>query len=660
MKKLFTILALTWLTNGWAQNGCSFLCNMDFELNPGGTNVQLMNQSLIPCWGTTATDGIIEYWYTGTLGTPAYSGNYFIELNAYQVSTLYQNFTPVPSSTVQISFAHRGRAGLDVMSVSIGPVGGPYTQLGTYSDDETAWGYYSVNFTFPPLISGPYSLRFNSISAAGGNPAIGNFLDAISVNFPSPQLNAVITNPSCSSSSDGSINLNINGGLPPYNIVWQAPIISNASTINNLASGTYSVEVTDSNGCQITENFSLIGQGQTSNVTLNESICQGSTYSFYGSSYNQNGTYTHFINSAVGCDTLVTLNLQVSPVLNTVSNVTACETYVINGQTLSQSGTYTVNLNSILGCDSSVTLNLTLNSNFEQNQNVISCGPYTWPINGLSYSQSGTFSQNYTSIQGCDSTYWLNLTVHPEYNNQINVTICENQTYVLDGNPYTEEGIYQVPLQSVFGCDSMITLSVDVEEGNEIINTTICGSQTYLFNGVAYGAGNHQIPYTSANGCSIVANLQITQVSGYEIIRFDTICSGQSIEIGNQQFGESGTYQVNLQTSQGCDSVIILNLFVKPNSDAIFYPNVFTPNGDNLNDFYSVSAKNEEISYFEFYVYNRWGNLIFKTQDPLFEWEGNYLNKSVSQGVYFFVAFYKIKCTGDFIHESKGTLTVLK
>lgn len=173
---------------GWSQcsgqnNNCNPLCNGDFEdsmvVSPG--NYLLVHQNRVPSWKTTEPDSIIEVWGSGFLGVPAYSGNQFIELNAYAPATIYQDFQAVPGSTLTISFAHRGRDGVDVMSVSIGPVNGPFTTLGVFSNGNSSWSYDSLLYKLPVNGLTGYSIRFSSISAAGGNPAIGNFLDAVSI-----------------------------------------------------------------------------------------------------------------------------------------------------------------------------------------------------------------------------------------------------------------------------------------------------------------------------------------------------------------------------------------------------------------------------------------------------------------------------------------------
>ncbi len=305
---------------------CDLLCNPDFEDNQVTTpgNFTLVNQNSISCWNTTATDGIIEVWGTGFNGVPAYSGNQFLELNANQVSTLYQDFQAAPGSTVQVSFAHRGRSGVDVMSVSIGPVGGPYTNLGTFSTGNTAWNYYTVSYTFPLIPQFNYSLRFNSVSAAGGNPAVGNFLDAITITMPQIDVAVSSVNPNCPTSTNGSISLNISGGTPPLSIAWSAPLTDTTAQVSSLGVGDYIFTVTDLYGCEATDTVSLTPQGQPALTTLTRSICSGEVYTRpNGQTATTTGIYNDTLQTVFGCDSVIVTNLNVTTIPLQTNNDTA-------------------------------------------------------------------------------------------------------------------------------------------------------------------------------------------------------------------------------------------------------------------------------------------------------------------------------------------------
>ena len=146
------------------------------------SNIQI-DASNVPGWNTTATDNRIEIWSSGFsggsgAGVQAYSGNQFAELNATQVSDLYQDICTPCSRTIHWEFAHRGREGVDVANLEAGPLGGPYKVLKVATDGTTGWGFYSGTYVVP---AGQTKTRlyFRAVSTFGGNTTIGNFLDAV-------------------------------------------------------------------------------------------------------------------------------------------------------------------------------------------------------------------------------------------------------------------------------------------------------------------------------------------------------------------------------------------------------------------------------------------------------------------------------------------------
>lgn len=178
-KKLLIFLILFSSLHGRSQVS-NLICNGNFE-----TPVILSSPGMYPvtqlvCWQTTAPDQIIEIWQTGFYQVPSFSGNQHLEMNANFVSTIYQDFSVSPGSNLIISFAHRGRAGIDTINVEFGPVGGPYLNLGYFADDNTNWGYYTVT-TAVPNSGSWYSLRFNSVYATLQLASVGNFIDSVTV-----------------------------------------------------------------------------------------------------------------------------------------------------------------------------------------------------------------------------------------------------------------------------------------------------------------------------------------------------------------------------------------------------------------------------------------------------------------------------------------------
>ncbi|WP_432052563.1 DUF7507 domain-containing protein [Streptomyces xiamenensis] len=147
----------------------------NYEILPDASQTQAPKR--VPGWLTTASDHMVELWHTGFLGVPSADGAQFAELNANEVSTLYQDLPTTPGTTLYWRLQHRGRLGEDTMALDIGAPGATLEQ-GRFSDGKDAWGQYRGTYVVP---AGQTLTRFafRSLSAAGGNRGIGNFLDGI-------------------------------------------------------------------------------------------------------------------------------------------------------------------------------------------------------------------------------------------------------------------------------------------------------------------------------------------------------------------------------------------------------------------------------------------------------------------------------------------------
>lgn len=173
--------------------------NGGFE-EPGSTKgSKFFTQANVPGWSTTASDEKIEIWsYTGSSPFNVYphEGNNFAELNATQVSTLYQEMSfNGAGGTLSWSVRHRGRSGVDVANVSIGPSLAEVVVQETMSDGTSAWGYYSGTYAVDTGVTS-LTFAFEAVSAAG-SPSVGNFIDDIVI---------TLTQECLDSDGDGLIN----------------------------------------------------------------------------------------------------------------------------------------------------------------------------------------------------------------------------------------------------------------------------------------------------------------------------------------------------------------------------------------------------------------------------------------------------------------------
>lgn len=88
----------------------------------------------------------------------------------------------------------------------------------------------------------------------------------------------------------------------------------------------------------------------------------------------------------------------------------------------------------------------------------------------------------------------------------------------------------------------------------------------------------------------------------------------------------------------------------------VFYPNAFTPNGDNLNETFQV--KGQFIVGFDLKIYNRWGELVFTSNDPEVGWDGTFRGNTMPEGTYVFIA--RITDMANRTFERSGSILLLK
>ena len=166
-----------------------------------------------------------------------------------------------------------------------------------------------------------------------------------------------------------------------------------------------------------------------------------------------------------------------------VQEVTICASespYIFGSQQLNESGTYTETFSTVLGCDSVVTLNLTVNPVYNLKDTVAVCYnnlPYTWQ--GMDLTKPGTYSDTLTTGMGCDSILTLYFDVRPIYLNYSEYTICANELpYSWRGMDLTGPGYYRDTLPSIMCCDSIIILNFDVlPVYRDTADYTICANE---------------------------------------------------------------------------------------------------------------------------------------------------------------------------------------
>ncbi len=186
------------------------------------------------------------------------------------------------------------------------------------------------------------------------------------------------------------------------------------------------------------------------------------------------------------------------------------------------------------------------------------------------------------------------------------------------------------------------------------------------------------VTVTNANGCEGVGNQQIDVITPFSGIPTDTlICEGDTLLLNLPEDGfhffswtpsgppfapeDDQIYQLQVTDVLGCrEDLFELALTVV--GDKFDIPNVFTPNGDAINDIFKVysevdPAREDLMQILDFKVYNRWGNLVYEGSGPAAAWDGTYQGVPAPSEVYIYaITIYFPKYGRSFVETGDVTL----
>ncbi len=336
--------------------------------------------------------------------------------------------------------------------------------------------------------------------------------------------------------------------------------------------GQYIANLIAKNGCDSTLTINLTIKPKKS-TSINKQICQGDSYNLPdGTKATQTKIYTFKYSIVNACDSTFLVNLKVNPTYSKMRFDTICSNAIFtlpNGIKTNKSGTYTSKFSTKENCDSTIITNLTVWAIDTIKLDTAICEglSYTLP-DGKTASVTGIYSVKKQNIHGCDRWFITNLTIKKKKTKMLNPEVCIGTIYTLpDGKKVTQTGVYVTILVAKNGCDSTITTILTVK--NQItknIDVALCQGESYtLADGMLVSvAGNYSVTLTSVNGCdsTIITHLTYNNLATKTVNT--SICEGESYTLPNgMKVNKTGFYPVSLKTSKGCDSILTTNLTVK-------------------------------------------------------------------------------------------------
>ncbi|MEX1191262.1 MAG: T9SS type A sorting domain-containing protein [Brumimicrobium sp.] len=278
------------------------------------------------------------------------------------------------------------------------------------------------------------------------------------------------------------------------------------------------------------------------------------------------------------------IQIDVYPEYSDIVGLNICQgdSVLINGVYENSTGSYQENYQSIDGCDSTFLYNLTVDPTYTSTDVVNSCTPFTW-IDGNTYTTSTTTQSVLSTVNGCDSVITLDLTILNSTSGIDVVTACDSYTWI-DGNTYTSSNnSAQWTLTNSAGCDSLVTLDLTIVDSSSSTDIqSACNSFTWI-DGVTYTSSNNSATHilTNTAGCDSLVTLDLTIMDSSSSTDIQSSCNSFTWIDGITYTSSNNTATHVLTNTAGCDSIVTLNLTINNVSDVSTSLNGLTISANN-------------------------------------------------------------------------------
>ncbi|MCB0635613.1 MAG: gliding motility-associated C-terminal domain-containing protein, partial [Lewinella sp.] len=335
-------------------------------------------------------------------------------------------------------------------------------------------------------------------------------------------------------------------------------------------SGTVTLAGAATGGCDSLINVDITFLPQVETM-LEESLCAGEPYLYDGTTYFAPATIQDQFTSASGCDSLLTIELLELPAYDLQLDSVICtgESVTVGGQTFAAPGVYPVALQTAAGCDSLLTLDLQVFPALTASLDTTLCAGESLLLNGETFDENNPGGvQTLTAVSGCDSVLTVNVSFYQPMPATLDTILCAGESLSLGGQTFSDPidlMTVTLPGAGAFGCDSLVRLTLGFYPTHETEQTaTICAGDSYDFYGRPLTtAGAYTQPFVNQYGCDsiILFYLSVTPVD--TLLLTEIICPGDSYDFCGQSLSEEGLYECYVPGAQGCDSLIQLNLLLE-------------------------------------------------------------------------------------------------
>ncbi len=334
------------------------------------------------------------------------------------------------------------------------------------------------------------------------------------------------------------------------------------------ASGSYTATIPNFAGCDSTITLNLtINYADT--TVINETACGSFTWTANSQTYTATQKDTLFLTNANACDSIVILDLIINqPSATNNVTVTHCGSdYNWNNLNYTANGQYTQTLQNALGCDSVVILDLILLSVPTKTETVTSCDYYTWPYNNITYNVEGVSVITATVPNGtnCDSVITLNLTIvsspydEVQLNNGVLTASETNATYQwydCETNTAIAGATERTFAPTALNKEYKVELSNgDCSSASNCVFVPGVGIDENNFNVSVFPNPTQNVVQVNLQNATTIATISVIDMAGKTVLIKENIASQVQIDLSNYA---DGVYFIKVQTKDTVNTVRVI------------------------------------------------------------------------------------------------------
>ena len=139
-------------------------------------------------------------------------------------------------------------------------------------------------------------------------------------------------------------------------------------------------------------------------------------------------------------------------------------------------------------------------------------------------------------------------------------SICAGESISIGGTEFSETGDYTANLMTTQNCDSIINLTLEVGETFLFsFEESICTGESFAFGDLSLSeSGTFEQNLLTSSGCDSILILELTVLEDQENNIQVSICEGSFYELGQEVYTEAGEYMAQFTAANGCDSLCLL------------------------------------------------------------------------------------------------------